>query len=188
MGASGDEPWLTRYVGSRTSERRVRIYRKDQEDAVLGELLGPLMRVEVVLRKDWAERWWSVWERDDEAGKRAAATAIEDMTGVRVWGDEREEMPGLVRPDQCDEAQRVLAFLEQYGDAVQRWSAAGLDVLGLAKEAADAKRLKCDRVTRWRGERRAEELQRMGASEIEAMVRVLLHRGGPRAASAGVAV
>lgn len=80
----GERDTRTVYVGAPSSERRVRIYRHDRVHA--GSF--PLMRVEVELRRKYADEAWKCWWPEGGPGLALCAGHIERMTGRRVWADE----------------------------------------------------------------------------------------------------
>ena len=79
-GVSGAGGVFTRYIGSRKSDAFVRIYRKDKQNEILGELLGPVLRVELVMRNDLARAWWRVWDESKERAYAAAAGHVERLS------------------------------------------------------------------------------------------------------------
>lgn len=73
-----DQPGATLYVGSETSERRLRLYNKS---AQMGDPEGRFLRIEMVFRNQSAEGVWTVWrtigteERDAIAQKEVIKRA-----------------------------------------------------------------------------------------------------------------
>lgn len=130
-GVSGESGVNTRYWGSARSGRRIRIYRKDLESPGWRELVGPTMRIEVVLKDEWARGWWAAWSGGDQAGYRAAAGCVREMVEMDVMdGAEVMESPRL---PESTEAERLAVFVRQYAGQVRAWEVAGIDVWGMLR-------------------------------------------------------
>lgn len=166
MGHSGHAGIDTQYIGSRKSDRMVRVYRKDLQDAVLAEILGPTLRVELVLKGDHAAAFWQVWKlagSEDEAWP-AAAAVLQYMCGLAISPG---EMPQLEVPECKDQAQLVLAFLEQNCATVTALVAAGVPVVDLCREASEGS----SKRTKIRQTQRVLELRRQGVEQVVQLVR-----------------
>lgn len=175
-GISGHAGIHTRYIGSRKSDRMVRVYRKDLQDAVLGEILGPTLRVELVLKGDHAAAFWGVWSKvaTDEEAWPAAAAVLQLMTGLAISPG---EVPQLQLPECKDESQRLLAFVEQHGPTLLAFADAGVPVFDLCRQRAEM----VSKATRMRHGKRVRELRRLGVPQVVQLVRDVL-KGKQRAA------
>jgi len=124
----------TRYIGVQSSDKQIRIYRKDLKDPAFAEFVGPTLRVEIVFRADQAVLFWQLFQSDPEVAKLAASSVIHAMTGFQPLPG-HAEFPVFVRPEPFDEAQKVLVFVRQNGPQALAWHDAGIDVVALAREA-----------------------------------------------------
>lgn len=177
MAVSGDEPWLTRYVGAQSSDRRIRVYRKDVQDPTFD--LGAVMRVELVLKDRRAREWWAVWQRDEDSALAAAAAHVEAMTG---WAPlpESGELPEREAVESADVVGELFAFVQQHGQSIATWESMGVPVVELCMERA----AQAGRSGRCRMRQRAARIAAQGVDAVVGAVRVLL-AGGRQAASTG---
>jgi len=167
IGASGQEPMLTRYIGSRDSEVFIRIYRKDHQDPTFWGC--PTMRVEVVMKSRRAREWWRVWCDDMDEATRSAAAHVERMAGVRIIEGtldlpEREEMEAK------NEALSLFRLIEQHGSQIAAYEDAGIDVIALARDRAGV----VSRETKWRMARRTKSIIAAGADNVLRAARGML--------------
>ena len=126
----------TRYVGSRKGLKFIRVYRKDLQSEVFAFHRGPLMRVELELRKEEAVAWWKPWSESPEAGLASAARIIHELTGFRPF----EKVGDLPKPEadhDLDEAQQLFEFVKQYGSRMTEWIDEGVDVERLCRRAVE---------------------------------------------------
>jgi hypothetical protein len=171
IGISGSGHVNTRYVGSITSERRVRVYRKDLESAAYGRCFGPTLRVELVLKDRQAWRWWQVWQAGDkQAAWKAAALVVESMTGYNPMPG-GSELPELDEPDGLGEAEKAAWFVKTYGAMLVALKQAGLDVMGWAE------RLESARSNRMAASRLARRVAALKAPGVAGLVEGLLFGG-----------
>jgi len=124
-GVSGPEKSCTYYIGARSSERMVRIYRKDIRDQVYGKLYGPVMRLEVELKGHKAQECWATWQRDKESAFAMAGKQLQDLMGFRVrenvqYVEERTEKESLGLLG------RVASLINQRGMMMAACFAAGI--------------------------------------------------------------
>lgn len=166
-GLSGNSPHFTVYVGAPSSERRVRVYRKDVQQGGAW-WWGPVLRVELQLRGESARDWWTGFGIDEEAAYAVAAGQIHRMTGVHVNARE-SDWSHFVQPEICDIAQGVFQFVKQYGELVDDLASSGVDVLALCADKPGGSRM-----AGTRSRKRREALQRVGPSTVESVVRRLL--------------
>lgn len=170
LGISGENGVNTRYIGSRKSERRIRIYRRDLKDPALAFAQGPILRVELVLRRDLAEAWWPVFCDDLDGAWAAAAAHVYEMTG-RAVQPEIGQIPELQRVDEAvDAAQMVLQFVQQHASMIGAIQDAGVDLFTLAGEVRSG----WDRAMRSKHKRRVSTLVSAGADRIERIVLAML--------------
>jgi hypothetical protein len=124
---------VTRYVGARAADRRLRVYRKDLKDQAWLIEHGPVLRVELVLRGAWSQAWWSVWKEQELRGIEAAAAIVEEITGRRVMAAAEPVPRPLADPGvDLDAAQYVLEFVKQHASALDAIAAMGVDLFGIA--------------------------------------------------------
>jgi hypothetical protein len=172
-GVSGEGDYLTRYIGARASSKRIRIYRKDQQDPWFDEAFGAVIRVELILREEYARGWWPLFDQDVQAAYRAAAGTIAEMMGVMIIPAggllvERER-----QPDYVEAGQELFQFIQQHGSRIAVWEAQGVDLGSLAAlRCADASRdMRC------RQRQFAARLTKAGPSEVVAYVERLMGAG-----------
>ena len=185
-GETGEGEVYTCYIGSRASARRIRIYRKDLRDPGFDLVCGPSLRVELTLREKRAHAWWNVWRESERRGIEAAAAHIFDMTGKHVLGEAYVDVPAVEIPPAVDVAQQVFTFLEQHGERVSTWEAAGVDLVELAKVWASRKRRGVSaRVAAKRSRDRLAELERAGVDQVRRAVFAMMRRADSHACEGG---
>lgn len=176
--ANGDERWPTCYIGGKQSGRRVRIYRKDLEDLEVANCFGPTMRIELVLRDEAAQAWWSVWRDDEGRGFAAAAAHLQAMTGYCLMTG-GEIPPSRVLDGSSGLLGKFLACFRQYGGLFEAAIEAGAD-LGQFGELVRAQSVKRSRSGTWRVQRDLREIQRIGLGEVFGSVLQCLSSGSGR--------
>jgi hypothetical protein len=170
MGISGQGGVNTHYIGTAKSERRIRIYRKDLRDSEYAAM-GPLLRVEVVLKAGWASRWWQIWNQDREDGFQVAQGYAEQMLGRPLtpegglWADREIKPPSPL-------AERIHALLRQHGPTLVALADLGFPLVSLARERVT----RAHRATQWRMEQKRAEMADIGLAELVAEVRALQAR------------
>lgn len=134
VGIEGHAGVNTLYVGSKKSDRFVRVYRKDRQDRSYAFAFGGqgVMRVELELRKKFARPWWELWREDEERGFAAAADHIRQMTGALVQ-TATERAPSVLIPEATCQAAKLQQFLTQYGSLLAALVDAGVPVIELAR-------------------------------------------------------
>ncbi len=131
LGITGQDGVNTRYLGSASSVRRVRIYRKDLKDEAWEFQFGPTLRVEVVLRDALAQAWWQAWDRSESEGYAAAAGHVYEVTGRRVQADVGE-VGRLAVPRETVGAVMVANFIRQNASMIEACAECGIDLFGLS--------------------------------------------------------
>jgi hypothetical protein len=128
-GISGQDGVNTRYVGAAESDLRLRIYRKDlQQGLAYTTEFGPVLRVELIMRKDRARAWWIAWKSDKARAFAAAAGLVRHLCGASI-GSEFADLPPLPRLDpQSEVAQRLFTFVKQHATVLAAAHACGLDL------------------------------------------------------------
>ncbi|MFN9975735.1 MAG: replication initiation factor domain-containing protein [Phycisphaerae bacterium] len=128
-GISGENGVNTRYVGSISSDVRVRIYRKDfQQGLAYANEFGPVLRVELVLKNDRARAWWIAWKSDKAAAFACAAKIIQDVCGVSL-GSDFASLPPLPKIDpQYEVAQQIFTFMRQHSVMLAALHASGIQL------------------------------------------------------------
>lgn len=167
-GISGHGGINTRYIGSKASPRRIRIYRKDKQDQAWAHLHGPTIRIELEMKDEHARNWWKVWIEDDQKAYRVGAGHIRQMSGYELM--DVEDVPELVRVEQAAPAALLATFIKQNGASIQAYSDAGIDVLALAKQKVDASSSVC---RSWMKAKRIAVLE-AGVREVQALASDLL--------------
>lgn len=161
----GDD--ATCYLGARSSDWRIAIYRKDvQQGPLWDEAFPPVLRIEARMGGDLARDFWAAWSREAAAGFSMVAGRVESWLGVSV-ADEQSEWVEVVKPEEFDPAQRLLAFFEQNGAVLDECRRAGVPVFELAAIASGRR---C-RVSRWRSEARLRQLVAVGVPGVVELVR-----------------
>jgi len=169
VGESGQRPHLTMYIGSMSSDRRIRIYRKDVQSPHFAFGCGPIMRVELMLKGRQAHAFWQVFGDDRQAGYAAAAAHIREMSGLIV-ADDIGTVPEFVAAEIPDDAQRLFTFLEQHGTTLHEFASSGVDLAALAAQRCES----ISRMTRHRSKQRTERLRAAGPKLVEQIVRRML--------------
>ena len=131
-GINGQGDVNTRYIGSKTSDRRIRIYRKDLRDAELFATTGPVLRIELILKGKHARKFFHEYLLDPDDSLRVAAGHILEMTGLNPLPREVVTPPPLDRGFVGDAAQEVFQFVRQNGQQLEAFRAAGIDLNDLA--------------------------------------------------------
>lgn len=132
LGVSGAGGVNTRYVGSVTSPRRIRIYRKDREDPSFEFSHGPTLRIEITLRKDHAHAVYRALLDDKDRGFRMAASHIEVMTGLRLL-DDLCPVPQAEPVPERSVVSTLFHLVQQHGETIAAAADAGVDVVGLSR-------------------------------------------------------
>jgi hypothetical protein len=161
IGGQDGTPEHTAYIGGRSAERRIRIYRKDIESPWMYDGMH-VMRVELVLKEQFArEAFWTMLS-GEQAFLEAAAAHIEDMTGMRVApvvGEiptrEAKEMPEL--------AAAVAAMIRQYGPLLFILKETGTSVDRLVSHRVNG----LSRTSRWRLKKKLKQARAAGSASIE---------------------
>lgn len=150
-GISGQGGVFTCYIGSKHSDRRVRIYRRDRLHEELLLDFGPLLRIELELHDGHADALLEVFSsQGTEAGNAAAAAHIRELTGLEV--QLCSEVPTLPAVEDADQEQQLLQFIQQHGENVRAWHRMGVPLVQLCEAAAPTR----SRMTRHRAFKRLE--------------------------------
>lgn len=168
---AGPESSCTVYVGSRTSDRRVKIYRRDLKDeALLLDGYPPMVRVEVELRGDAVRALWSHRKATGDDGKAIAATHVADLIGYAVQ-DHLDPLPPLPAEatDEADVAQMLLQFIEQNASMLDAVRLLGVDLSPFVRSRVAG----FSRMTEWR---HRERMAKFAGADPEAVRRFLVDR------------
>lgn len=169
-GIAGQAEVNTRYIGSSTSDRRIRIYRKDLEDETWRAVYGPTMRIELVLKEDHAKAWWVKYAEGGEVlGYSIAAGHIEHIAGQRV-SDTPGDIPELVTIAEADAASRLAQNIKQNASWIHAACAAGVDVKQLVDQVVERQ----GKVAKSRRLRRQREIEAAGANQVQRLAEVII--------------
>jgi hypothetical protein len=131
IGVQGENDVNTRYIGSKDSGRRIRVYRKDlqpQKGLFFAQEFGAVLRVELILKDEYAWQWWSAWKSDKSRAFAAAAQTIRAMCGASI-GSEFADLPPLLRADpQTEVGQQIFTFIQQNRTMLYALHECGIDV------------------------------------------------------------
>lgn len=165
---AGPESSCTVYVGSRNSDRRLKIYRRDLKDeALIVSGAPPMIRVEIEIKGDPCKALWFHRRTTAVDGLSIAATHIADMIGWAVYDDLSPLPDPLEATDEADAAQMLLQFIEQNASLIEAAAAVGLDLARLARVRLGT----ASRATQWRHQRRMEQINVLDHDAVRAHVR-----------------
>lgn len=166
----GDD--ATFYLGARSSDWRVVIYRKDlQQGSLWAEAFPPVLRIEARMCGRFARDFWQAWSLGQDAGFQMVSGRVRDWLGVSVADKDRDWVE-TCKPVEFDQAQRLLAFMEQHGAVVHEFARAGVPVLELASIAAANR----GRQSQWRSDSRLRQLLTASVPGVVDLVRKSLAR------------
>ena len=169
-GISGQGGNNTRYIGSPSSERRVRIYRKDKQDEAYGRLHGPTLRVEQVIKGQHAHKLWEVYRKHGTDRLYSVGAAhLADMTGVEAYLT-IDDIPELVHVEAASPANLLATNIKQNASWLVNAYELGIDVESLVMQAisGQGKTAKSRRLSR----RRA--IERAGVEDVVSLARIVL--------------
>jgi hypothetical protein len=165
----GGEEDGTFYLGSPTSVRRMKVYRKDLQDkATLFTYGHPVMRLEVTLADECAASWWRIWRQDPDQAAGVMAAHLVEITGFRVA--EPRSIPVPETEPEVDQAQRVFRFIEQNASMILAARHIGIDVVDLAEH----RMTHSSRKTKLEHMKRVAEMARLRADRVMAVVHELI--------------
>jgi len=167
-GVTGGGGVFTRYLASRNSDVFIRIYRKDLQNAVIAEMLGPVLRIEIIMKDDVARAWWAVWKQDKEKAYRAAAAHVLRLSSLRVLpiiGD----IPELITPD-TKATEALLPLFQQYSSHIVAAAECGIDVLQMAALVVG----NLSRQGKHRHRKRVEQVTRQEPEELRSILTRML--------------
>jgi hypothetical protein len=123
----------TRYLGALSSPKMIRVYRKDLQLSTWAEMFGPTLRVELVLKDDYAAALLRII--GTHGLKHAYAVAAGHVATMTGWHliEEPADVPEIVQPEGRDLAERLLPLFQQYGQLLATLDDAGLPVLDLCR-------------------------------------------------------
>lgn len=131
---AGPESSCTVYIGSRQSDRRIRIYRRDFKDpALLLDGFPPMLRIELEVRGTMGHALWLRRQVTGSDGLGVACSHIAHLTGYRVAQD-ADPLPRLHEStDEANAAQMVFQFVQQNASMIDAADRSGLDLAKLAR-------------------------------------------------------
>jgi len=124
----GGECRTSRYLGSKLADRRIRFYRKDLKES--NWQFGPCMRIELMLRRDPANKLFAAMIRDENEGYSIAVAHIEDMCGL-VLSDDVSAIPEREIVVRSSVAETMAAMVFQYGRMLDTVAECGIDLNSL---------------------------------------------------------
>lgn len=169
-GISGHAGIHTRYIGSRTSERMIRIYRKDKQDEAYASLYGPTMRIELVLKgKHAAAIWDSARTKGVDTIYSVAAAHLEDMTGIAAFPT-IDDVPEIVHVAATDQGGRLATNIMQNASWIVMCAELGIDV----NELARMHMLNSTPQAISRMDKRKKEVQQQGVDQVRSIARQII--------------
>jgi hypothetical protein len=176
LGISGQAGVNTCYVGAASSERRLRIYRKDLQDESYKAAYGPCMRVEVVLKGDYARAAWKSAQAASQGYEQrlaqAASAHISDMTSGALTMLQDAELPPTMAPATSSPAESIAAMVRQYWSWLGVCESLGVDLAELVEQQRQA----VGRETAWRHKQRLAQAREQGSESLSAEVCTILQR------------
>ncbi|MEX2215091.1 MAG: hypothetical protein WD768_13230 [Phycisphaeraceae bacterium] len=172
VGIAGRDDVNTRYVGAPSSDRRVKVYRKDLQSAAWAANFGPVLRVELTVKGKQAVALWLPWQVGKEEAATVAAAHLLDLLGLRVR-PRVGEVPELPRIEGAAIADRVYTFLDQYAPMM-----AVLESMGLSwSELVHRRASMVNRMGRTRMKKLAGEVQAAGGVDaVGSLVNLMLSK------------
>lgn len=167
MPRRGEFDSRTWMIGAASSDWRLRVYRKDIQQPELQQIVGPLMRVELIASDVNAQRLWIAFGEDPQRGYAAAARQVERMTGLAPQIG-MVELPHLDKPPVLEVAQRFFEFMQQHASTLRAAEEAGVP---LARMAA---MLRVGRTTAWSQEQKAKAIRQCGTRAFVALLAQLI--------------
>lgn len=169
-GISGQGGINTRYIGSSSSTRRLRIYRKDLEDEAYAKLHGPTIRLEVVLKDQHAAAWWKHYASGGlSAGFAIAAAHLQYITGQKLV-EHHEDVPELVSVDASPPAEHLAQWVKQNASMLCAFCDAGIDL----KNLCDMQVKQQNRQARYRRKRKTKTIRDVGPQNVENLAALIL--------------
>jgi len=171
-GITGQGGINTRYIGSKASEKRIRIYRKDLQSESWAAVHGVTLRVELILKDATAQAWWAVWDRSKQAGYQGAAAIIRTMCGVELI-EEAGDPPEVVAVGGLDLAGELATFAKQYAARLTAYQRAGVDVWPLIADQM----ARASQRTQERSRGYASKLKAAGSDQVQEIARQIILAG-----------
>jgi len=129
---AGPEFEGTRYIGSRSSERMIRIYRKDLEDKLIARTDGPVLRIELEAKGFHSKRiFFDGYKSGYNQAVLSSLQHCQLLTGV-YFGAHPSKLKNSNRLKNTNGFKRVYSLLNQYGPVISALMAAGVDLKGLS--------------------------------------------------------
>jgi hypothetical protein len=177
LGIAGQGGVNTCYVGAASSDRRLRVYRKDLQDKSYKAAYGPCMRVEAVLKGHYAHRAWDAAQ--SAAGgsyahvlAKAAAAHIEELTDGVIQIRPDAERPKTLRPATTAAGEAIAAMIRQYWSWLEVCERVGVDLSKLVHQQYR----QVGRETEWRHNGRVDQAREVGGDVLTAEVAAILRQ------------
>lgn len=171
---AGSPEDVTMYVGSKHSDVRLRIYRRDLKNALLVDTVGRQLRIELVLKKKPAERWWmshALGETEREA-HLVGGFYVERLLGLDV-------LDGACNPRDLDyedpeikAAQRLFEWTKQNASMLLIAKGHGFNIFTIADQLAE----RWAKQTRHEHKKRGKVFKGRDPEVVEAEVFRLVHK------------
>ena len=162
IGIDGRDGVNTKYVGSQSSDRFIRVYRKDLQDMWWGNEFGPTMRIELQLNDQYAEALLRDADGDVEKVYAIAAAIIEEMTTWKL-SDRMEGVPEMTKPAVIDVIKRAFQGTRQHGTVIVVLERIGLDPLKYCRMQFET----LSRASRYRAASLERELKAYGSQIVD---------------------
>jgi hypothetical protein len=173
-GISGHGGVNTCYIGSTSSLRRIRIYRKDLQDEAYAKMHGPTLRIELELKAEHAHAAWAACQHQPlDKLYEIAAAHLEQITGIQAFPN-TDGVPEIVPVMAAKPGQQVATFLKQHAGMLKALREVGIcldrlvDVQVDQMSPAALKRL----------DTRIREYTRSGPENVESVARLILLEEG----------
>ena len=133
---AGNEITGTRYIGSRQSDRYIRIYRKDLEDKQVEMQLGPVMRIELVIQNTSSYcqcAWNSIRSNGYYSGIQYASMMCHALFQLMPIPFDETIFPEPIEKPESGIIKKVFSLVDQRGNCILAALKAGIDLQGLCE-------------------------------------------------------
>ena len=173
----GPESSHTIYLGSRHSDRFLKIYRRDLKDrSLLDEYGTPILRIEIELRNDSCLNLWHQRQATGEEGLSIAATHIAEMIGYSPYDRTDPLPPPMQARPEAEPAQTFMRFMDQGASTIVAAEEAGI----CTKDQAYKRVGKLSRMSQHRLNKRIELFKSVPREDLIRAIDYLMNHGNPQ--------